>query len=430
MTEIVTPVPITPMPAAPLLTDTQSVFNTKAFAFVAAWDAFVAQMNAVAAATRTNAVAGDERAVSANTSSVSAASSAAAAGSARDMAQAFAQSAVNAPGTSGTSISAVAIGVGPKTMATQAGKAWVPGQTITVAAAAAPTTQRMVGIITSYDSATGALAFDVPASAFQGSGSPSSWVISLGAARDGVVRLGAGPGQLGNSVEIGWSGTNLKASVGGVVDLGNIAFEPLVTQAAPPGMRGEFYAVAPPAGWLKANGAAVSRTTYAALFSVIGTYYGAGDGVSTFNLPDDRGLFSRAYDDGRGVDPGRVFGSEQASQNIAHGHVATDTGHIHGTYDPGHGHVGSTNTTGGHNHGGQQIPLVGSDVDRGTVSSSFSLDAGQNIPTDGAHAHTVTANPNITNLSVTTGAANIVVNSSGGSEARPINRAVLVCIKY
>jgi len=41
-----------------------------------------------------------------------------------------------------------------------------------------------------------------------------------------------------------------------------------------------------PSGFLACNGAAVSRSTYAALFSVVGTNYGAGDGSSTFNLPD------------------------------------------------------------------------------------------------------------------------------------------------
>lgn len=66
-----------------------------------------------------------------------------------------------------------------------------------------------------------------------------------------------------------------------------------------------------PAGYLKANGAAVSRTAYAALFAAIGTTFGAGDGSSTFNLPDLRGQFMRGHDDGRGIDSGRSFGSNQ-----------------------------------------------------------------------------------------------------------------------
>jgi len=49
------------------------------------------------------------------------------------------------------------------------------------------------------------------------------------------------------------------------------------------------FAMAPPTGWLDCNGAAVSRTTYANLFTAIGTVWGVGDGSTTFNLPDFRG---------------------------------------------------------------------------------------------------------------------------------------------
>jgi microcystin-dependent protein len=71
---------------------------------------------------------------------------------------------------------------------------------------------------------------------------------------------------------------------------------------------------------LKANGAVVSRSVYAALFSAIGTTFGAGDGSTTFGLPDLRGEFIRGWDDGRGVDSGRVFGSSQLDQFQNHGH--------------------------------------------------------------------------------------------------------------
>lgn len=66
-----------------------------------------------------------------------------------------------------------------------------------------------------------------------------------------------------------------------------------------------------PSGWLKANGAQISRTTYSALFTNIGTTYGAGNGSTTFTLPDLRGEFLRSWDDSRGTDGGRVFGSFQ-----------------------------------------------------------------------------------------------------------------------
>ena len=51
----------------------------------------------------------------------------------------------------------------------------------------------------------------------------------------------------------------------------------------------DFWGTAAPAGWHMEDGAALSRTTYAALFAVLGTTYGAGDGSTTFNLPDSRG---------------------------------------------------------------------------------------------------------------------------------------------
>ena len=65
-----------------------------------------------------------------------------------------------------------------------------------------------------------------------------------------------------------------------------------------------------PTGYLKANGAALNRTTYSALFAAIGTYYGSGSSTS-FNIPDLRGEFIRGWDDSRGVDSGRAIGTFQ-----------------------------------------------------------------------------------------------------------------------
>lgn len=72
----------------------------------------------------------------------------------------------------------------------------------------------------------------------------------------------------------------------------------------------------PPAGYLKANGALVSRTTYAVLFAAIGTTFGVGDGSTTFALPDLRGEFIRGWDDSRGVDLNRTLGSFQQGSHI------------------------------------------------------------------------------------------------------------------
>jgi microcystin-dependent protein len=78
-----------------------------------------------------------------------------------------------------------------------------------------------------------------------------------------------------------------------------------------------------PDGWMECAGQAISRTTFIELFNRIGTLYGAGDGTTTFNIPDLRGEFPRGWDHGRGIDSGRTLGSKQ-----------TDTlqGHLHAQY--------------------------------------------------------------------------------------------------
>jgi microcystin-dependent protein len=68
------------------------------------------------------------------------------------------------------------------------------------------------------------------------------------------------------------------------------------TTAAPPGAITAFGASSAPTGWLTCDGSAVSRTTYATLFAVVGTTWGVGDGSTTFNVPDLRGQFLRGYD--------------------------------------------------------------------------------------------------------------------------------------
>lgn len=76
-----------------------------------------------------------------------------------------------------------------------------------------------------------------------------------------------------------------------------------------------------PYGWLPCDGREVDRTEYDRLFNIIGTVYGSGDGSSTFNLPDLRGEFIRGWDDGRGVDPDRNFGSNQEDELKSHTHT-------------------------------------------------------------------------------------------------------------
>lgn len=99
-----------------------------------------------------------------------------------------------------------------------------------------------------------------------------------------------------------------------------------------------------PAHWLICNGAAVSRTQYAKLFAKIGTTYGAGNGTTTFNLPELRAESPRGWDHGRGVDPGRALGSAQSAQLPAHSHTASSAA------GGAHTHTGTASDSGVHSH--------------------------------------------------------------------------------
>lgn len=93
-----------------------------------------------------------------------------------------------------------------------------------------------------------------------------------------------------------------------------------VSAYVPAGAVMNFAMNTPPSGWLKANGDAISRTTYATLFAAIGTTFGVGNGSTTFNLPDLRGRFTRNWADNGSIDSGRSFGSAQDHQIQQHQH--------------------------------------------------------------------------------------------------------------
>ncbi len=156
----------------------------------------------------------------------------------------------------------------------------------------------------------------------------------------------------------------------------------------------------PPDGFMKRNGAAISRTTYSALFAKIGTTYGAGDGSNTFNLPDDRGLFVRGWSDGADYDPGRVFGSIQEGQNAAHNHKAY------------------TAAAGAHSH---TMTFI-----RERITAGFVMEGGNAVFGDQLSDGTQT----LTSSTYPAHVHTVSVHDSGGDEARPVNRAYLPCIKY
>lgn len=94
-----------------------------------------------------------------------------------------------------------------------------------------------------------------------------------------------------------------------------------------------FAGASAPGGWLLCDGSAVSRATYAALFAVIGTTYGAGNGSTTFNVPDLRGR--AIYGVGPGTPGVASLGATEGQGNVAlrgphHGHSISDPTHSHG----------------------------------------------------------------------------------------------------
>lgn len=181
---------------------------------------------------------------------------------------------------------------------------------------------------------------------------------------------------------------------------GNLSFVAL-PQAVPTGSVHMMATTTAPSGYLKCNGAAVSRTTYSDLFDTIGTTHGAGDGSSTFNVPDLRGEFVRGWDDSRGVDSGRSFGSSQSDQNAQHNHTATATS-TSTVNDPGHIH---------------QVQYSNSDSGDGVIEESGTGLSGQE-PTLSA----------TTGITVST-STSVSIANQGGSEARPRNVAMMYVIK-
>ncbi|MEO0980016.1 MAG: phage tail protein [Pseudomonadota bacterium] len=104
----------------------------------------------------------------------------------------------------------------------------------------------------------------------------------------------------------------------------------------------------PPSGWLECDGSEISRTVYSELFLAIGTVFGAGDGSSTFNLPDLRGEFVRGWDNGKGTDSGRAFGTFQddAFQNFTgetrlFSSIGVDGGSTSGAFTTGASNLGN-----------------------------------------------------------------------------------------
>lgn len=141
-------------------------------------------------------------------------------------------------------------------------------------------------------------------------------------------------------------------------------------------------ASAPPAGYLELDGSSLSTSTYAALFAVMGYTFGGSGG--SFNLPDARGYFIRGWADSGSIDPGRAFGSTQADQFGSHAH---NTG------------IGAIDTT------SAVYGFTTSGIPGGASSGVYQRQAA-------------------------TATRQTITSTTGAADTRPINLALMYCVKY
>ena len=135
-----------------------------------------------------------------------------------------------------------------------------------------------------------------------------------------------------------------------------------------------------PSGWLICNGQAVSRTTYAALFAVIGTTYGAGDGSTTFNIPN---LVNKT-----------VRGSNSLGKTGGADTVTLSTANM-----PAHSHGGgslSATSNGAHTHNFVAGFAQGGNKTFTSTSTNFNTTITQSTESAGAHTHTISGSTDST----------------------------------
>ncbi|WP_273719192.1 MULTISPECIES: phage tail protein [Bartonella] len=218
---------------------------------------------------------------------------------------------------------------------------------------------------------------------------------------EGIVPLKGGEIQKGGLYELvythdiagknadGWFLTNP------TIKLPEIPPFPPLPESFSSGFIGTFASEKIPSGWLLCDGKEYSRKSYANLFAVLGETWGKGDGKTTFNVPDLRGMFLRGLDSGKDIDKGRLLGSRQEESFKAHTHE------------------GKTDSTGKHQHSLSEIDNLVMQLDSGDYKRTIAVVFRQNMLTEaaGEHEH------------------KILLQKTGGDETRPVNMAVVYAIK-
>jgi microcystin-dependent protein len=184
-------------------------------------------------------------------------------------------------------------------------------------------------------------------------------------------------------------------------------------QTTPTGVLAMFVDTSPPSGWLLCDGSEVSRTTYADLFSIIGTDYGNGNGSTTFNLPDFRQRFPMGKAaSGTGATLGDTGGAINHNHTVPN-HVHTMPSHQH-TVDIG---SFSTSTDGSHTHN-----------EVSGTSPGAAATGPYDIQANGNHSHTVNP-PNSSTTIVDPGDTNAAGPGATGTNNPPF-LVVTFIIKY
>lgn len=181
------------------------------------------------------------------------------------------------------------------------------------------------------------------------------------------------------------------------------------TNVIPTGSILTFAASSCPTGYLAADGSSINRTTYASLFTVIGTTHGQGDGSTTFNVPDYRGRFLRGVDGSANRDPDDSTRTAMATG----GNTGDNVGSVQGDAFKSHTHIQDAH---GHDIRTANGTPTGSDnaASRGFAAYNTAV---------GTAAYTGASVPYIIQTTATN-------QNTGGSETRPINAYVNFCIKY
>lgn len=178
-----------------------------------------------------------------------------------------------------------------------------------------------------------------------------------------------------------------------------------------------FAGSVPPAGFLLCDGSAVSRATYAALFAAVGTTWGEGDGASTFNLPDLRGVFLRGLDAASGRDPdagSRTASAPGGNSGDAVGSMQTDALNQHR-----HRWGRTTSEASGFDRDIISFNAAGSEITvaNGTPQSSMNDGSNQDDAVSFASNAQLYTSPEVALL-------------DAAAETRPVNAAVAYLIRY